>query len=129
MNNRYAVALFLTVALPCIAVAQGSGSYECVMGDQIRRVEILSEPGMAVPCEVHYYKDKNAPDEKQVLWSATNQAGYCESKTEVFIIKLEGWGWDCGRSEEAAPIAEPDIDASAESTSTDDTDDLLPVTE
>lgn len=131
MNIKYVATLFLTVALPCVAVAQGSGVYECVLGDQVRRVEILSEPGMSVPCEVHYYKDKNAPDEKQVLWSAMNETGYCESKTETFIAKLEGWGWECASGEEALPSPESDIDtnADAEAPVVDTTDDLQPVTD
>ena len=42
-----------------------------------------------------YYKDSEAPGERQVLWTADNESGYCESKTEEFIDKLEGWGWSC----------------------------------
>ena len=63
----------------------------------MRRVEILTEPGVPVPCEVHYYKDTEAPGEKRVLWSAQAQAGYCEDKVDGLLTKLEGLGWDCGR--------------------------------
>ena len=124
MNSKYPVALFLAVA-PCLALAQGASSYQCSFGELQRRVEILTEPGMSVPCEVHYYKDTEAPGEKQVLWSATSQQGYCESKTEEFIAKLEGWGWDCGRSEEAppAPVSEPESgETDVEQPAYDDTD-------
>jgi hypothetical protein len=147
MNTRYAIALITAVLLPATTV-QAADSYQCSMGDQQRRIEILSEPGTSVPCEVHYYKDANAPDDKQVLWRAKNQEGYCESQTEAFIAKLEGWGWDCGQGGQAtsAPdagtgdaaedavegAAEDAVDDAAEDAVEegmprhDDTDDLQP---
>ncbi len=104
MNCRYR-AIFLTVAFPSLAVAQGAESYQCTQGELERRVEILYETAEAVPCEVHYYKDTEAPGQREVLWSAANEAGYCEKQAQAFIGKLEGWGWDCGPidAEEAAP--------------------------
>ena len=102
MSGKYIVAV-LALVVPFAAQAQDTGKYQCTYGDLKRRVEILTEPGVTVPCEVHYYKDTEAPGEKQVLWSATAQEGYCESKTDEFIAKLEGWGWDCGQG--AAPAA------------------------
>ncbi len=104
----------------------------------VRRVEILTEPGVSVPCEVHYYKDTEAPGERQVLWSASNEAGYCEKRTEDFIAKLQGWGWSCATGEVAAPAAAPEAPAAAEvpaesepaaapEVPVDDTEDLTPV--
>ena len=128
MTSKYLIAL-LTASLPGLAMAQDAGSYQCSFGELQRRVVILTEPGVSVPCEVHYYKDTEAPGEKQVLWSATSQAGYCESKTEEFIAKLVSWGWDCGQGETEipAPESEPEIDeAEAEPPAYDDTDVLSP---
>ena len=105
MNNKYLVA-GLAAALPALAAAQGTDSYQCTYGELQRRVEILTEPGVSVPCEVHYYKDTEAPGEREVLWSATAEEGYCERKTEEFIAKLQGWGWSCSAGE-AAPAPEP----------------------
>ncbi|MDH3429729.1 MAG: hypothetical protein OEM60_07600 [Gammaproteobacteria bacterium] len=131
MNTKYALAL-ITAAVPCLALGQDVGSYQCSFGELQRRVEILTEPGVAVPCEVHYYKDTEAPGEKQVLWSADSQEGYCESKTEEFIAKLEGWGWDCGQGEPSAPAMESEVDADDEAEAAppayDDTDVLSPGT-
>lgn len=131
MISKYAIAL-LVASVPCLAIAQESGSYQCSFGDLQRRLEILTEPGVTVPCEVHYYKDTEAPGEKQVLWSAGSQEGYCESKTEEFVAKLEGWGWDCGRGEDTMPApeveAEPAEDAEEEPPVYDDTDVLSPGT-
>jgi hypothetical protein len=78
-------------------------------------VEIIYETGVAVPCEVHYHKDTEAPGERQVLWSAYNESGYCERKTREFIAQLEGWGWEC---EQDAPVAQ-----------VDDTEALMPAEE
>lgn len=135
MNSKRAIVL-ITLAVPCLALGQGDGSYQCSFGELQRRVEILTEPGVAVPCEVHYYKDTEAPGEKQVLWSAASQEGYCESKTEEFIAKLEGWGWDCGQGEASMPSAESTVDPKAEADEEieaappvyDDTDVLSPGT-
>ena len=133
MKSRYIIAL-LTMAVPCLALAQGGGTYQCSYGELQRRIEILTEPGVTVPCEVHYYKDSEAPGEKQVLWSASAQEGYCESKTEEFVAKLESWGWDCGRGAATEPVAPPEPAAEPEAPAApepeadvqDDTDVLSP---
>jgi hypothetical protein len=125
MNSKYAIALL--AAIPCLALGQGQTSYQCSFGELQRRVEILTEPGVSVPCEVHYYKDTEAPGDKQVLWSAGSQEGFCESKTEEFIAKLEGWGWDCGQRSEAMPAAEPEAASEPETEATEETEDAPPV--
>ena len=89
------------------ALAQDAGKYQCTHGDLVRRVEIYTEPGVTVPCEVHYFKDTEAPGQSEVLWSAQSQAGYCEQKATEFVARLEGWGWDCNASDAAAPAAAP----------------------
>ena len=88
-------------------------------------MEVLYETGMTLPCEVHYYKDTEAPGESQVLWSAQAQEGYCEAKTEEFVARLQGWGWSCGASAEPAPEAAPEAEE-AEPPVYDDTDVLSP---
>jgi len=80
---------------PLTALPQDTGGYVCTYGEMTRRVVIMTEPGVAVPCEVHYYKDTEAPGETEVLWSAENDAGYCQRKAEEFVQKLDGWGWSC----------------------------------
>ncbi len=98
MNKRLFLVL-LTSLTPAPLLAEGSDTYKCTYGDLQRRVEILRETGGQVPCEVHYHKDSEAPGEPQVLWSATNEVGYCEKNAEALVAKLEGWGWDCGQDE------------------------------
>ena len=123
MKTGYLMAALILVA-PGLALAQDAGKYKCTYGDMVRRVEILTEPGVTVPCEVQYYKDTEAPGDKQVLWSAAAQAGYCEEKTEAFVAKLESWGWDCGRGSE--PESEAPEEEPAEEEVQDDTDVLAP---
>ena len=107
--------------LPATLLAQGQTSYECTMGELTRRVEIMHETGVTVPCEVHYYKDTEAPGEHQVLWRAISQEGYCEAKTTEFVAKLANMGWDCGTAE--AANEDPDME---DVDTPDDTDALAP---
>jgi len=127
MNNRIRAAL-LAAMLPSMSFAQGSASYLCTHGDLQRRVEILYETGMTLPCEVHYYKDTEATGEPQVLWRAMNEAGYCERKTQQFIDKLTGLDWCCGSNDAASSDPEPadDADQGAEPAPDDDTEALTP---
>ena len=104
-----------------VALAQDAGDYQCSHGDLQRRVEIVYETGGAMPCEVHYHKDTEAPGEHQVLWRAESELGYCEARATEFKAKLEGWGWHCATSELAA-----DADTVTE---TDDTEELAPAEE
>ena len=115
MKQRIVLILMATV-LPAVATAQDSDEYQCTYGDMQRRVEIAHEPGVEVPCSVHYYKDTEAPGEQQVLWSAEKDPTYCRARAMEFIAKLEGWGWDCGRDVDAATEEEAvDETATAES--------------
>ncbi len=117
----------LFLALPGFALAQGAET-QCTYGDMVRRIVIMTEPGVSVPCEVHYFKDTEAPGEDRVLWSASQQAGYCEEKAAGLVAKLEGWGWDCGPTEPAtsAAPAEPAEPAEAPEAPADTTGDLAP---
>lgn len=121
------VVMLLAIAAPGLLLAQDNTKFQCTYGDLQRRVEIYTEPGQAVPCEVHYFKDTEAPGESQVLWTASNDAGYCESKTQEFVAKLQGWGWDCGAGESAAQADAATEAESAEAAEVqDDTDVLSP---
>ena len=101
MRERTVIALLATM-LPAIAAAQDLGKYQCSYGEMVRRVEVAHEPGVEVPCSVHYYKDTEMPGQQQVLWSADSDATYCAQKAKELVAKLEGWGWDCGRDSETA---------------------------
>lgn len=131
MINKNLLALTLLFS-PVLTFGQGATSYQCTMDGMERRVVILTEPGVTVPCEVQYHKDTEAPGQVQVLWSASSQAGYCEEKTQEFIGKLQEWGWSCAtgdsataepQAESAAPAdSEPEPEPEAEPEQTDDAD-------
>jgi len=130
MSDKSLIVL-VAALLPSLALAQDPQNYQCTHGDLQRRIEILYEPGMAVPCEVHYFKDTEAPGERQVLWRALNEQGYCERKTAEFISKLKGLGWNCTEGGEApAEMAvEPATDATPATEPVDDTETLMPAEE
>lgn len=115
--------IFVTVVVvlfPSILFAQDSNGYQCALDEVQRRVEIFYETGVTVPCEVHYYKDTEMPGERQVLWRAANEEGYCEARAAEFIEKLRGMGWTCWAA--GAQQAE-------DTGETDDTDALAPAEE
>ena len=86
---------FALLALPLVAVAQSDGSYQCTMGDLVRRVVVERQGSAPVPCEVAYYKDTEASGQRQVLWSAEHDPEYCSARASEFRSKLEGMGWQC----------------------------------
>lgn len=123
----------LIALLPGALLAQGSMNYECNYGELVRRVVVVHEPGVRVPCEVHYYKDIEAPGEHVVLWRALHEAGYCEARADELTARLTSLGWKCDPSERPAMPPEEKIeesldeavDAAAED-AVDDTDILEP---
>jgi len=117
MRIKFAALGFL-LCVAGSAFAQETLTYICSLGDLQRRVEVFHETGVVVPCEVHYYKDNELPGERQVLWSASSEEGFCESRAAEFVEQLRGWGWDCQSSSDSVmPETAP---------SEDDTDDLAP---
>lgn len=124
--NYKILATLLAVLLPNLTFAQAPHNYQCSYGDLQRRVEILYETGVTVPCEVHYFKDTEAPGETQVLWRALNEAGYCERMVENFIAKLRDLGWACGQGGAPAPEQAVDAEQDTEAADGDDTEALTP---
>jgi len=114
MKKRILLASMAMLS-PGLIFAQANTSYLCTYDDMQRRIEILTEPGVTVPCQVQYYKDTELPGEVQTLWTATTDAAYCDSKAKEFVAKLEGWGWSCAAGGAASgPAAAPAPEASDE---------------
>ena len=130
---RFTTFLLVPVALlPTLVIAADHGQTQCTYNSLVRRVVIMSEPGVSVPCEVHYFKDSEAAGEGRVLWRADSQEGYCEERAAELVAKLEGWGWQCSAvadapEEPAAPM-EPEQPAEPEPAMepVDETADLAP---
>lgn len=98
--------------------AQDATGYQCALDEVTRRVEIYYETGTTVPCEVHYFRDTEIPGERQVLWRAQNEEGYCEARAAELVENLRSEGWTCW--------AAGDTGAGEEA---DDTDPLAPAAE
>ena len=75
--------------------AQEATGYQCVLDEVTRRVEVFYETGSTVPCEVQYFKDTEMPGERQILWRAQSEEGYCEARAAEFVEQLRGTGWTC----------------------------------
>ncbi len=132
--NEKLLAIFLATFLASLSSAQVPQNYQCTYGDLQRRVEILYETGVTVPCEVHYYKDTEAPGETQVLWRALNESGYCEKMAENFVSRLQDLGWSCGQGgdgERETPVPEQvdNEEQDAAAADIDDTEALTPAEE
>lgn len=123
MNTKLVMAL-AALAVSGSTLAQDDWKYRCTYGDMVRRVEIFHETGVSVPCEVHYYKDTEMPGERQVLWRAMNETGYCEARAEEFIAQLGDAGWSCSATDGGEP-AEEAPESEADDTA-DDTETLTP---
>ncbi len=120
-----AAAVFVSLVSLSVS-AQNPPEYQCTQGALQRRVVVFYETGVTVPCEVQYFKDTEAPGEREVLWRALNQSGYCESQAETFVDKLEGLGWSCSAVVPAGNAGEAGADH--ETAPVDDTDNLAPAT-
>jgi len=85
----------VAIALLAIPFSSQAESWSCKKGNGVREIHIQSEsPSSPVPCSVVYKKlTEGAAD--QTLWSATNDAGYCEEKAKAFVEKQVSWGWTC----------------------------------
>ncbi|MEC6815216.1 hypothetical protein VXS05_09105 [Photobacterium toruni] len=86
--------------------ASAQERYVCKDGTAERTVEVVySQPGHKVPCDVKYTKASGS----QVLWSASHEIGYCETKAQTFATKLGTLGWTCSKAEKTVaeqPLSE-----------------------
>ncbi|RYV01279.1 hypothetical protein SOPP22_12800 [Shewanella sp. OPT22] len=84
------VVLFAITSFPVLA----QNAYLCSNGHAKRKVEVVYKGQNAkVPCDVQYTKSGSAA----IVWSASHQVGYCESKAQSFKSKLESLGWQCSQ--------------------------------
>jgi hypothetical protein len=109
-SSTYNTSVFLFCALS-ISSAAGADAWNCSHTDLVREVLIEYPEGGAVPCNVVYKKAMEGFTD-QVLWSASNEQGYCEQKAREFVVKLESWGWGCVKAENAdvADVADVETD-------------------
>jgi hypothetical protein len=96
------VSQIVAIALLVIPFSSQAASWNCKQGSNVREIHVQSESASSpVPCSVVYKKvTEGAAD--QTLWSAANDAAFCEEKAKAFVEKQVSWGWTC----EEAKVAE-----------------------
>lgn len=102
IKRIFQILVFTSFAVPVSAFAD---SWSCRHDNDVREIHIISASPAGVPCEVVYKKLTEGVEDK-VLWSANNDASYCEKKANDFVAKQESWGWVCVetiREEESKP--------------------------
>lgn len=100
-------SLLLTMGLVLSCNAFAQQGYLCKHGEVVRIIEVVySTPGEQVPCKVVYTKSTGP----RTLWSAKSQIGYCESKAEAFINKIQKEGFTCTVQSELQYDAVQDIE-------------------
>jgi hypothetical protein len=117
--KTYFQTIVLVLMTP-MAAAQDATGYQCALDEVTRRVEIYYETGSTVPCEVQYFRDTEMPGQREVLWRAQNEEGYCEARAAELVEKLRGMGWTCWAAGDSGPAPEAQDD---------DTDALAPAEE
>ena len=101
MPGQYrCLSAFLLVTLSAASVqAAEKSQYTCTSGDLVRRVIVeVGDLSTSLPCEVVYWKDKEAPGVRRVLWNAGSDAAYCDSKAAGLVDKLSNAGWRCDKN-------------------------------
>ena len=93
MKNKKHLFLILAGVL-LLPLSAHADSWSCRLGNDVREVHLEQLSSAPVPCQV-VYKKLTEGVEDQVLWSAQNDATYCDFKANEFVEKLEGWGWIC----------------------------------
>lgn len=98
----------ITLTLLSIPFSIQADSWSCRHDNNVREIHIQRESSAPVPCSV-VYKKLTEGVEDQVLWTAENDANFCDQKAREFVAKQESWGWTCVETiqskstEDAAP--------------------------
>lgn len=93
--NRAAMTMLVTL-LAGTQVAQAS-SWTCEHGNLVREIRVERTSDESAPCQVVYNKDAEGQG-SSVLWSAENDAAYCDAKADELAEKLQGYGWSCSKA-------------------------------
>ena len=94
-NTQYLCSLLALALAPMTLFAAVTDSAVCLREGITRIVELRAESPTGVPCSVDYLKpDEGQPEQR--LWVARNDANYCVTQFESFLVKLENeHDWSC----------------------------------
>lgn len=88
LNHALAIVLLTT------PFAINAESWSCRHDNNVREIHIERAGSAPVPCSV-VYKKLTEGVEDQVLWTAENEADFCDRKAREFVARQESWGWTC----------------------------------
>ena len=95
MKKPILFSLAVSFALLAIPFSSQAASWSCKSDNNVREIIIQTEsPSSPVPCSV-VYKKVTEGEADQTLWTAENDASYCEEKAKAFVDKQVSWGWTC----------------------------------
>lgn len=94
MTTSTRIIQALGIAIIAIPFNLQADSWSCRHNNDVREIHIQRDSSEPVPCSV-VYKKLTEGVEDQVLWTAENDAEYCETKAKDFVEKQIGWGWTC----------------------------------
>jgi hypothetical protein len=129
---RYLPAVLFFALSAASAQSAEKTQFNCSSGELVRRVVIeVGDLATGLPCEVVYWKDKEAPGVRRVLWNARSNAAFCDLKAGELVDKLASAGWRCDKGGEAiqanaAPSApaQPSAESQPSTPVTDAVDDV-----
>ncbi len=92
--------LIILLVIACLwGTATADEQFVCARGELERIISVVYLSDGPLPCEVRYDRGEGA----EVLWSAENTQGYCESKAKEFVNKQEEeWGYTCTHYQRAS---------------------------
>ena len=98
MNKSSIFSLTVALAVFTIPFGAQAATWTCKNGNNVREILVQAEsPSSPVPCSVVYKKTTEGAAD-QTLWTAANDAAYCEEKAKAFVDKQVSWGWTCVES-------------------------------
>jgi len=128
MNKlKRAITLTSTVLL-ALPFSVSAESWSCRHDNDVREIHIVQETDAAVPCSV-VYKKLTEGVEDQVLWTANNDANYCQEKAQGLVDKQIGWGWTCVETIADETVSEKSSEVEAAPAETETKTEAEPVPE
>lgn len=104
MHALRRIAVILVFCLSCQGSAQAA-DFLCHKNAVTYWIKVeYDKAGQALPCSVYRWV---LPQQREMLWRATRDAGFCEAKADEVRQKLESYGWLCqeiGPSDEEPEI-------------------------
>ena len=91
INTAVFTVVVMLLGVPSVTTAS---SWICEHDNLIREINVQRETAGAAPCSVVYDKDSEGQG-TSVLWTATSDGTYCDTKADGLAEKLQGYGWTC----------------------------------